>query len=158
MAKAEADSFDAQHPAPERRAVGTPASAAKAAKARPAKRARSSSGAGSDVVEDEEEIQQQQQQEQQEAAAVDEEEPQAKQAKLAKQQRGRAAAPAQPAELSSPGGGLTAMERQRLELMQRNRERMLALDLPGLSAGLLPEQAKKTGPTAAHKGAQPAGC
>ena len=110
MTQADAASFDQQHPAPERPSIAKPSPAKAAAggsRGRPAKRARvaqgsdssSDSEAGEAAVEKEEQGQEEQEE--------DEQEPQQEQKKAAPQQQ---------------GGGLTEMERQRLELIKRNRE------------------------------------
>ncbi|KAI7843657.1 hypothetical protein COHA_002559 [Chlorella ohadii] len=89
----------------------------------------SDSEAGEAAVEKEEQGQEEQEE--------DEQEPQQEQKKAAPQQQ---------------GGGLTEMERQRLELIKRNRERMMALNLPGMAAELLPAAPAKQQQPAKHKG------
>lgn len=54
--------------------------------------------------------------------------------------------------LPPPPQGLTEYERQRLEQIRRNRERMLALNLPGLASELAPPPAAKPTATARVKG------
>lgn len=120
VSQAEADSFDQQHPAPERPSTAKPSPAKTAAggggggsRGRPAKRAKvaqpseSSSDSEEDAeaeegVEGDEEDGEQQQQQQEE-------------------QRGKPRRERQ-ADDQQGGGGLTEMERQRLELIKRNRE------------------------------------
>ena len=48
--------------------------------------------------------------------------------------------------------GLTAMELQRLEQIARNRERLMALNLPSLAAELMPAPPPKAAAGAKHKG------
>lgn len=45
------------------------------------------------------------------------------------------------------------MERQRAELIARNRERLMALNLPGMAAELLPQPQRRAPAAAQHKGA-----
>lgn len=49
---------------------------------------------------------------------------------------------------------MTEMERQRAELIARNRERLMALNLPGMAAELLPQPQRKAPAAAQHKGAR----
>ena len=128
VSQAEADSFDQQHPAPERPSTAKPSPAKAAAggggggsRGRPAKRAKvaQTSESSSDSEEDaeaeegaagaEEDGEQQQQQQQQQQQEEQEE------------QRGKPRRE-QKADVQQGGGGLTEMERQRLELIKRNRE------------------------------------
>ncbi|KAL4433964.1 hypothetical protein ABPG75_000405 [Micractinium tetrahymenae] len=157
VSKDEAERFDAEHPPLPPPSLEKPAAKGKG-RGKEAKAEEKEEG-------EEEELQQAEQGEQKEGEAEEGRDGGAaaeggqRPAKRAKRGgRESAAESAGGGSRGSAGGdggeaqGMTELERQRAQLIARNRERLMALNLPGMAAELLPQPQRKAPAAAQHKG------